>query len=224
VQAQKTIDVFSTVSHSRLPQFNVHFDPQDMVLRHTITHPSRVHTVQFSRRVNGSGDLLLVGAEDKKLSIYDIPDDLDKMPTIIAEMTGHSNRYVYHSHLQSLFLRCLSSVKAVEILRVALPHSTKENAALSTIIVCTVSSDGKIHIYDLASLPADLVAGSEALQVSPVAEYDTKGTRLTCVTIAEGETPGHDSRMSGKRKREDEDSDQEDEDEAWGPPETKSRA
>ncbi|KAJ8586173.1 WD40 repeat-like protein [Rhizopogon salebrosus TDB-379] len=179
VQAQKTIDVFST----------------DMVLRHTITHPSRVHTVQFSRRVNGSGDLLLVGAEDKKLSIYDIPDDLDKMPTIIAEMTGHSNR-----------------VKAVEILRVALPPSTKANAALSTIIVCTVSSDGKIHIYDLASLPADLVAGSEALQVSPVAEYDTKGTRLTCVTIAEGETPEHDSRVSGKRKREDEDSDQEDED------------
>lgn len=65
-----------------------------MVLRHTITHPSRVHTVQFSRRVNDSGDLLLVGAEDKKLTIYDIPDDPDKMPTVIAEMIGHSNRYV----------------------------------------------------------------------------------------------------------------------------------
>ena len=65
-----------------------------MVLRHTITHPSRVHTVQFSRRVNGTGDLLLVGAEDKKLSIYDIPDDPDKMPTVVAEMIGHSNRYV----------------------------------------------------------------------------------------------------------------------------------
>jgi protein MAK11 len=126
-------------------------------------------------------------------------------------------------HSPGLFLRCLFSVKAVEILRVALPPSTKANASLSTIIVCTVSSDGKIHIYDLASLPANLVAGSEALQISPVAEYDTKGTRLTCVTIAEGETPGHDSRVSGKRKREDEDSDKEDEDEAWGPPETKSQ-
>jgi protein MAK11 len=65
-----------------------------MVLRHTITHPSRIHTIRFSNRVNGSGELLLVGAEDKKLSIYDIPDDPEKMPTVIAEMTGHSNRYV----------------------------------------------------------------------------------------------------------------------------------
>ncbi|OJA11518.1 hypothetical protein AZE42_09431 [Rhizopogon vesiculosus] len=189
VQSQNTIDLFST----------------DMVLRHTITHPSRVHTVQFSRRVNGSGDLLLVGAEDKKLSIYHIPDDPDKIPTIIAEMIGHSNR-----------------VKAVEILRLALPPSTKANATLSTTIVCTVSSDGKIHIYDLASLPADLGVASEALQISPVAEYDTKGTRLTCVTIAEGEIAEHDSRVNGKRKRNDEDNEQDDEDEAWGS-ETKNK-
>jgi protein MAK11 len=116
------------------------------------------------------------------------------------------------------------SVKAVEIIRLALPPSTKANAALSTIIACTVSSDGKIHVYDLALLPTDLGAGSEALQISPVAEYDTKGTRLTCVTVAEGETPEHNSRVNGKRKRTDEDSEQDDEDEAWGSNETKSGA
>ncbi|KAG0694129.1 WD40-repeat-containing domain protein [Suillus ampliporus] len=183
VQSQNTIDVFTI----------------DMVLRHTITHPSRIHTLRFSKRVNGAGELLLVGAEDKKLSIYDIPDDPDKIPTVIAEMTGHSNR-----------------VKAVEILSLALPPSTKANARLSTIIVCTVSSDGKIHIYDLASLPADLKAGSEALQISPVTEYDTKGTRLTCVTIADGGALEQATSVNGKRKREDEDSEQEDEDEGWG--------
>jgi protein MAK11 len=69
-----------------------------MVLRHTITHPTRIHTIRFSNRVNGSGELLLVGAEDKKLSIYDFPDDPEKLPTIIAEMTGHSNRSVQSLH------------------------------------------------------------------------------------------------------------------------------
>lgn len=183
VQSKNTIDVFTV----------------DMVLHHTITHPSRIHTIRFSKRVNGSGELLLVGAEDKKLSIYDIPDDPEKMPTVIAEMTGHSNR-----------------VKAVEILPLALPRSTKANAPLSTIILCTASSDGKIHVYDLALLPADQKAGSEVLQISPVAEYDTKGTRLTCVTIADGEALEHASSVSGKRKRGDEGSEQEDEDEGWG--------
>lgn len=180
VQSQNTIDVFTV----------------DMILRHTITHPSRIHTIRFSNRVNGSGELLLVGAEDKKLSIYDIPDDPEKMPTVIAEMIGHSNR-----------------VKAVEILPLALPQSTKANAPLSTIIMCTVSSDGKIHVYDLASLPADQKAGTEALQISPVAEYDTKGTRLTCVTIADGEALERVKSVNRKRKRGDEDSEQEDEDE-----------
>ncbi|KAG2036640.1 WD40-repeat-containing domain protein [Suillus americanus] len=182
VQSQNTIDVFTV----------------DMVLRHTITHPSRIHTVRFSNRVNGSGELLLVGAEDKKLSIYDIPDDPENLPTVIAEMTGHSNR-----------------VKEIEILPLALPRS-KANAPTSTIILCTVSSDGKIHVYDLASLPADQKTGSEVLQISPVAEYDTKGTRLTCVTIADGEALEHAKSVNGKRKRGDEDSEQEDEDEGWG--------
>lgn len=54
------------------------------------------------------------------------------------------------------------------------------------------------------------------LQISPVAEYDTKGTRLTCVTIADGEALEHASSVSGKRKRGDEGSEQEDEDEGWG--------
>ncbi|KAG2121703.1 WD40-repeat-containing domain protein [Suillus cothurnatus] len=165
VQSQNTIDVFTV----------------DMVLRHTITHPSRIHSIRY----------LLVGAEDKKLSVYDIPDNPEKVPTIIAEMTGHSNR-----------------VKAVEILPLALPRSTKADALLSTIILCTVSSDGKIHVYDLA----------DVLQISPVAEYDTKGTRLTCVTIADGEAPEHAKSVNGKRKRGDEDSEIEDgdEDETWG--------
>lgn len=67
---------------------------QDMELLHTITHPSRLHDVKFCKRVDGIGEVLLAGAEDKKLSIYDIPTDHDAPPIIIAEMVGHTNRYV----------------------------------------------------------------------------------------------------------------------------------
>ena len=68
-----------------------------MALLHTITHPSRLHDIKFCKRVEGDGELLLAGAEDKKLSVYDVPKDQTKPPTIIAEMVGHTNRYALPS-------------------------------------------------------------------------------------------------------------------------------
>ncbi|KAJ7881167.1 WD40-repeat-containing domain protein [Mycena leptocephala] len=92
------------------------------------------------------------------------------------------------------------SVKAVQTLPIALPAASGRT---STTIVCTVSSDGKIFVYDLAALPAQAEHGSTVLEISPVAEYDSKGTRLTCVTLADGD--GEDVPVNGKRKRADED-------------------
>lgn len=66
---------------------------QDLTLRHTITHPSRIHSLRFCKRVNGDGELLLVAAEDKKVSIYQVSEDPQFSPTIIAELVGHSNRF-----------------------------------------------------------------------------------------------------------------------------------
>ena len=63
-----------------------------MELLHSITHPSRLHDLRFCTRVEGEGELLLVGAEDKKLSVYSMPKDRTKAPTIVAEMVGHANR------------------------------------------------------------------------------------------------------------------------------------
>ena len=63
-----------------------------MELLHTITHPSRLHDLKFCKRVDGSGEVLLAAAEDKKLSIYDIPTDHNAPPLIVAEMIGHANR------------------------------------------------------------------------------------------------------------------------------------
>jgi len=68
-----------------------------MKLLHTIHHPSRVHDVKFCKRVSGEeGEILLVGAEDKKLSVYDIHlENASAPPTIIAHMVGHDNRYLF---------------------------------------------------------------------------------------------------------------------------------
>ncbi|KAL6309384.1 WD40-repeat-containing domain protein [Sparassis latifolia] len=179
VLTQSTIDMYTT----------------DMDLLHTIVHPSRLHDVRFCKRIVSEGEVLLVAAEDKKLSIYDIPAEREQVPVVVAEMVGHTNR-----------------VKAVDTLSVALPPSVSSTRS-STTIVSTISSDGKIHIYDLAALPA---SSEEKIQLNPVAEYDTKGTRLTCLALADGDIE-NSSNATGKRKRPEEEGDQSGEDDAdWG--------
>lgn len=66
-----------------------------MDLLFSIKHPSRVHDVTFCKRVNGEGEVLLVGAEDKITTVYSISSDTTN-PIIIAEMIGHSNRSVFY--------------------------------------------------------------------------------------------------------------------------------
>jgi protein MAK11 len=189
---------------------------QDMNLIHTITHPSRLQDVKFCARVDGAGDVLLAGAEDKKLSVYELSTDPEKPPRVIAEMTGHANRSVSLPRIYNKSSRftesCVCSVKAIATLPIALPPAS---GRASTTVVCTASSDGKIHVYDLAALPAQ--AGSTVLEMTPVAEYDSKGTRLTCVTLADGDVE-ESGEVNGKRKRaaDEEDDEEEDEDEGEG--------
>ena len=64
-----------------------------MDLLFSLKHPSRVHDVKFCKRVSGEGELILVGGEDHKTTVYSIPRDTT-IPIIIAEMIGHSNRSV----------------------------------------------------------------------------------------------------------------------------------
>ncbi|KAI0642016.1 WD40 repeat-like protein [Trametes meyenii] len=161
VQAQNTIDIYST----------------EMELLHSITHPSRLNDIRFCKRTDGEGELLLAGGEDKKLSVYDVPKDHTKVPSIIANMIGHTNR-----------------VKAVDTIQIALPEGANRP---STTLVCTISSDGFIRLYDLAALP---ISSTEKLGLEPVTHYDTKGTRLTCVAFADGEVDAK-STAYGKRKR-----------------------
>lgn len=87
-------------------------------------------------------------------------------------------------------------MKAVDTLLVAVPEGKK-----STTIVATISSDGKILVFDLASLPNEIPeATAEVVSINAIGEYDTKGSRLTCLSLAEGGAVDG-SIVTGKRKR-----------------------
>ncbi|KAF9038569.1 WD40-repeat-containing domain protein [Panaeolus papilionaceus] len=169
----------------------------NMDVLHNIRHASRIHDVKFvlpvgSNSTSSTSELLLVGAEDKKTTVYEIGTSAGEQttkPRIVAELVGHTNR-----------------IKAIETINIALPSSSPQSQEpQSTTLACTVSSDGFIHIYDLSPISSVLSSSTSAspgdagpLKLEPVARYDTNKTRLTCVTVADGET---DVVVGGKRKR-----------------------
>ncbi|KAK8845382.1 hypothetical protein IAR55_006095 [Kwoniella newhampshirensis] len=118
--------------------------------------------------------------------------DLEKIATLV----GHANR-----------------IKSVSALPFFVPSSSGEPR--KTVLLSTASSDGLINLYDLSAVP---VADGEVedKQIQPAASYDTKGSRLTCVFIADGQ---HLAGNKGEGKpttaalqgREEEESEEEDE-------------
>ncbi|KAH8991658.1 WD40-repeat-containing domain protein [Lactarius akahatsu] len=174
VQYQKIINVYST----------------DLALLHTMEHASRIHDVKFAQRVNGEGEVVLVAAEDRKTTVYDVCPDSGTFLRAIAYLIGHGNR-----------------VKALDTIRIALPSTTR----CSTTLLSSVSSDGTINVYDLSFLPPRLSEG--IVERSPVVQYDSKGSRLTCVTLADGdvdrlEPPVHNKGAKREREPESEDEDE----------------
>jgi len=117
----------------------------------------------------------------------------------------------------------LYSVKALDTIKIALPSTTRR----STTLLSSVSSDGTINVYDLSLLPPPSLSEEiDIVETSPVVQYDSKGSRLTCVTLADGdvdrlEQPEHNK--GAKRERESgSGSEAEDEDEWEGLPEFES--
>ena len=69
-------------------------------------------------------------------------------------------------------------MKGIDLIQVSAPEGQ-----IKTLLT-SVSSDGFVHLYDtdmLDSLPTPL---KDVLPIEPIARYDTKGTRLTCVAFA----------------------------------------
>lgn len=59
----------------------------------TVSHPSRIHDVKFWASADKpERELLLVAAEDKLVTVYEI-DGSERSSRIIAKFEGHSNRY-----------------------------------------------------------------------------------------------------------------------------------
>jgi hypothetical protein len=68
--------------------------PQDLKVLCTLEHPSRIHGVKFTQRVGGGGEVLLVAAEDKKTTVYEVSPDTETVLCPIAYLVGHGNRWV----------------------------------------------------------------------------------------------------------------------------------
>ena len=79
-----------------------------------------------------------------------------------------------------------------------------------------MSSDGTINVYDLSLLPPPTPTETiDIAEISPVVTYNSKGSRLTCVTLADDDTGHQDQPTPGvKRKRETEE-EGEGEEEEW---------
>ena len=91
-------------------------------------------------------------------------------------------------------------------LTIALPPAPG-SARTQTTLVGTISSDGRIRVFDLGAVPAAPDGGAPA-ESGPLAEYDSKGSRLTCMTMADGDdlaaAASALSKAGEKRKREEE--------------------
>ena len=93
-------------------------------------------------------------------------------------------------------------IKAIQTIKIALPSTSGRT---STIIACTASSDGNINLYDIARIPEQPSTDTpqKTKQIEPLTTYDSKGTRLTCVTLADGDMDIQvDGTVNGKRTRE----------------------
>ena len=99
----------------------------------------------------------------------------------------------------------MNRVKAIDILAVATPSGPRP----WTTIMSSISSDGWIRIFDIGQLSErlKLAEGKEVPQITSIASYDTKGTRLTCCALADGEAVA--LKVTGKRKGDFEDDDDE---------------
>lgn len=79
----------------------------------------------------------------------------------------------------------------------------------SATYASTVSSDGFIRVFDLADVVRAMGAHAteQPIIVKPVTQYDTKGSRLTCIAMGDGELVA-DAQRAGKRKRDAESDDE----------------
>ena len=80
-----------------------------MKLLHTFKHPARIQDVHFTHKVGDEdAELLLVGAEDKKVTVYDLNHGDETSLPVVGELVGHQSRSVFHRFIMQLVLRSIN--------------------------------------------------------------------------------------------------------------------
>ncbi|ELU43408.1 PAK1IP1 protein [Rhizoctonia solani AG-1 IA] len=143
-------------------------------------------------------EFLLVAAEDKFVTVYQIGHE-EQSIKIIAKFGGHSSRYV-QVEIDPFAIShwWLYSVKALDILPLVNSGSKHQKVTLMS----TASSDGKILVYNLSQVPTCSKETDTVPELKPMASYDTKGSRLVCLTMADGDPPNNPGVSLGKRAAE----------------------
>jgi protein MAK11 len=94
VQHQKTINVYSTVRYYLfLPFIPFLRAPQELAILHTLEHSARIHDVKFAQKVDGSGEVVFIAAEDRTTTVYGVYPDSSTLLRPTARLVGHGNRY-----------------------------------------------------------------------------------------------------------------------------------
>ncbi|GAA6033748.1 hypothetical protein JCM8097_004411 [Rhodosporidiobolus ruineniae] len=220
----------------------------DMTVHQALSSPSRFHDAHFCHVPLDTSDpdqreYLFVACEDGKTRVFDVTEpeptfaaameDEEVEPPVldaVAVLTGHSNR-----------------VKQLDFLEVALPVSPSPAASSSsaadspassaptTVILTSISSDGKINLYDLARLPRPSSSSTSKKgkaaaaeqdgpkEVEPSASFDTDKSRLTCLCVVglaeragKGGKGGEDEDEEEDEEESEEDSEEEEEEESEG--------
>jgi protein MAK11 len=94
VQHQRNISVYSTVRYRYPFDYPYLTWPQELAAIYTLEHASRIHDVKFVQRVDGEGEVLLVAAEDKKTTVYEVHPNIHTVMHPVAYLVGHKNRCV----------------------------------------------------------------------------------------------------------------------------------
>jgi protein MAK11 len=96
VQAGSSVDVYATVRFSRFsfPSSVLTRIQETLEIIYTIKHQSRLNEAMFCRCIGRDSDVLLIGGEDKVVSIYNVPTGPEASPKVIATLVGHTNRYI----------------------------------------------------------------------------------------------------------------------------------
>lgn len=176
--------------------------------------------------------LILVAREDKKVGVYlfdkkrfdeldrkdaekeeqeeeedgeedDDDDDVDESERTlqsIATLEGHSSR-----------------VKSLALQPLSLPQKDDDPSSARVLTATTISSDGQVRIFNLDAI-TQLVRddpstfAEKELALKPCASYDTKGARLTTLSVVGGDG----SLPQGKADDDEEEGSEDDEDAARG--------